>query len=74
MLDIDHGSYPVRFHHGCLFIHRLCTNSIQFVTSSNTSISGIIGGLALNPKNITETIGVVKACTLVYAFKYIQAS
>ncbi|KAH8651097.1 Adenylosuccinate synthetase [Xylariales sp. PMI_506] len=38
--------------------------SYPFVTSSNTTLAGIIGGLALNPKNITETIGVVKACTL----------
>ncbi|KAG8418716.1 Adenylosuccinate synthase [Metarhizium acridum] len=28
-----------------------------------TTVSGIIAGLALNPKNITETIGVVKAYT-----------
>ncbi|KAI0109078.1 Adenylosuccinate synthetase [Nemania sp. FL0031] len=32
--------------------------SYPFVTSSNTTLAGIIGGLALNPKNITETIGV----------------
>ncbi|KAI1056911.1 hypothetical protein LB507_001918 [Fusarium sp. FIESC RH6] len=37
--------------------------SYPFVTSSNTTIGGIIGGLTLNPKNITETIGVVKAYT-----------
>ncbi|KAI0159855.1 Adenylosuccinate synthetase [Xylariaceae sp. FL1272] len=37
--------------------------SYPFVTSSNTTLAGIIGGLALNPKNITETIGVVKAYT-----------
>ncbi|QPH11572.1 hypothetical protein C2857_003374 [Epichloe festucae Fl1] len=35
----------------------------NFVTSSNTTLGGIIDGLALNPKNITETIGVVKAYT-----------
>ncbi|KAI1326599.1 Adenylosuccinate synthetase [Xylariaceae sp. FL0255] len=37
--------------------------SYPFVTSSSTTLAGIIGGLALNPKNITETIGVVKAYT-----------
>jgi hypothetical protein len=37
--------------------------SYPFVTSSNTTIGGIIDGLTLNPKNITETIGVVKAYT-----------
>lgn len=37
--------------------------SYPFVTSSNTTLAGILGGLALNPKNITETIGVVKAYT-----------
>ncbi|KAI9155106.1 Adenylosuccinate synthetase [Paramyrothecium foliicola] len=37
--------------------------SYPFVTSSSCAIGGIIGGLALNPKNITETIGVVKAYT-----------
>ncbi|KAL2213922.1 adenylosuccinate synthetase [Sarocladium strictum] len=37
--------------------------SYPFVTSSTTSLAGIIGGLTLNPKNITETIGVVKAYT-----------
>ncbi|KAI1301092.1 Adenylosuccinate synthetase [Xylaria venustula] len=35
----------------------------NFVTSSNTTLAGVIGGLALNPKNLTETIGVVKAYT-----------
>ncbi|CZR36833.1 putative Adenylosuccinate synthetase [Fusarium proliferatum ET1] len=30
--------------------------SYPFVTSSSTTLAGIIGGLALNPKNITETI------------------
>uniref|UniRef100_A0A0D2XR36 Adenylosuccinate synthetase n=1 Tax=Fusarium oxysporum (strain Fo5176) TaxID=660025 RepID=A0A0D2XR36_FUSOF len=29
----------------------------------HTTLAGIIGGLALNPKNITETVGVVKAYT-----------
>ncbi|KAF4972379.1 hypothetical protein FSARC_1038 [Fusarium sarcochroum] len=37
--------------------------SYPFVTSSNTTLGGIISGLTLNPKNITETIGVVKAYT-----------
>ncbi|KAI9896659.1 hypothetical protein N3K66_008831 [Trichothecium roseum] len=37
--------------------------SYPYVTSSNTSLAGIIGGLTLNPKNITEVIGVVKAYT-----------
>lgn len=37
--------------------------SYPYVTSSSCAIAGIIGGLALNPKNITETIGVVKAYT-----------
>lgn len=37
--------------------------SYPFVTSSNTTLGGIITGLTLNPKNITETIGVVKAYT-----------
>ncbi|TPX11935.1 uncharacterized protein E0L32_007433 [Thyridium curvatum] len=37
--------------------------SYPFVTSSSTTLAGIIGGLALNPKQITETVGVVKAYT-----------
>jgi len=37
--------------------------SYPFVTSSSTTLAGVIGGLTLNPKNITETIGVVKAYT-----------
>ncbi|KAK7587058.1 hypothetical protein V3481_009779 [Fusarium oxysporum f. sp. vasinfectum] len=37
--------------------------SYPFVTSSSTTLAGIIGGLALNTKNITETVGVVKAYT-----------
>ncbi|CAG9971827.1 unnamed protein product [Clonostachys byssicola] len=37
--------------------------SYPFVTSSNTTLAGIIGGLTLNPKNITEAVGVVKAYT-----------
>ncbi|KAH7162398.1 Adenylosuccinate synthetase [Dactylonectria estremocensis] len=37
--------------------------SYPYVTSSSCTIAGIIGGLALNPKNLTETIGVVKAYT-----------
>ncbi|KAJ3497823.1 hypothetical protein NLG97_g1604 [Lecanicillium saksenae] len=37
--------------------------SYPFVTSSNTTLSGILGGLTINPKNLTEVIGVVKAYT-----------
>jgi adenylosuccinate synthase len=37
--------------------------SYPYVTSSSTTLAGIIGGLTLNPKNITETVGVVKAYT-----------
>ncbi|KID68130.1 adenylosuccinate synthetase, partial [Metarhizium hybridum] len=37
--------------------------SYPFVTSSSTTLAGIIGGLTLNPRNITETVGVVKAYT-----------
>ncbi|KAJ6782980.1 hypothetical protein PWT90_08359 [Aphanocladium album] len=37
--------------------------SYPFVTSSNTTLAGILGGLTINPKNITEVIGVVKAYT-----------
>ncbi|KAL7943706.1 Adenylosuccinate synthetase [Trichoderma barbatum] len=37
--------------------------SYPFVTSSSTTIGGIISGLSLNPRDITETIGVVKAYT-----------
>jgi adenylosuccinate synthase len=65
MLDVDYGSYPVSFRCFGLFS---CTNTHkqpQFVTSSSTSLAGIIGGLTLNPKNITETVGVVKACMLI---------
>jgi adenylosuccinate synthase len=36
--------------------------SYPYFTSSNTTISSIIAGWTLKPKNITETIGVVKAC------------
>ncbi|KAI1155415.1 Adenylosuccinate synthetase [Nemania diffusa] len=36
--------------------------SYPFVTSSSTTLAGIISKLTLNLKNITETIGVVKAC------------
>ena len=43
-------------------LSKMVTND-QFVTSSSTTIGGIIGGLALNPKNLTETIGVVKSYT-----------
>jgi adenylosuccinate synthase len=38
--------------------------SYPFVTSSNTTLGGIISGLTLNPKNITETIRVVRAYTI----------
>ncbi|KAL7921734.1 Adenylosuccinate synthetase [Trichoderma austrokoningii] len=34
-----------------------------FVTSSSTTIAGIINGLSLNPRALTEVIGVVKAYT-----------
>jgi len=34
-----------------------------FVTSSSTTIAGIINGLSLNPRGLTEVIGVVKAYT-----------
>ncbi|KAF4125417.1 adenylosuccinate synthase [Geosmithia morbida] len=37
--------------------------SYPFVTSSNTTLGGIISGLALNPRNLTEIVGVVKAYT-----------
>ncbi|KAM5388026.1 hypothetical protein ACJA88_001286 [Fusarium oxysporum] len=37
--------------------------SYPYVTSSNTSLAGIIGGLTLDPTKITEIIGVVKAYT-----------
>lgn len=62
MLDVDYGSYPVSF---CQLGLSGCTgtyDSLQFVTSSSTTLAGIIGGLTLNPKNITEVVGVVKAC------------
>ncbi|KAI6780442.1 uncharacterized protein J7T54_007291 [Emericellopsis cladophorae] len=35
----------------------------NFVTSSSTTIAGIINGLSLNPRGLTEVIGVVKAYT-----------
>ena len=34
-----------------------------YVTSSNTSLGGIIAGLAINPTKIQEIVGVVKAYT-----------
>lgn len=34
-----------------------------YVTSSSTGIAGVIGGLALNPGKISDTIAVVKAYT-----------
>ncbi|CEJ87942.1 Putative Adenylosuccinate synthetase [[Torrubiella] hemipterigena] len=37
--------------------------SYPFVTSSSTTLAGIIGGLTLNPKNTAEAVGVVKAYT-----------
>lgn len=37
--------------------------SYPYVTSSTTTLAGIIGGLALNPRGLTEVIGVVKAYT-----------
>ncbi|KAF4988639.1 hypothetical protein FDECE_14973 [Fusarium decemcellulare] len=42
---------------------KIVIEGANFVTSSSTTLAGIIGGLTLNPKNITETIGVVKAYT-----------
>lgn len=41
----------------------LDVGSYPYVTSSTTSVAGIIGGLHLNPRNLTEVIGVVKAYT-----------
>ncbi|EXK97360.1 adenylosuccinate synthetase [Fusarium oxysporum f. sp. raphani 54005] len=38
-------------------------SSYPLITSSNTTLVSIISGLTLNPKNIIETIGIVKACT-----------
>ncbi|CEI67462.1 unnamed protein product [Fusarium venenatum] len=40
----------------------LDVGSYPYVTSSTTSVAGIIGGLHLNPRSLTEVIGVVKAC------------
>lgn len=62
MLDVDYGSYPVSFRQPDLLVCTGIHDQLQFVTSSSTTLAGIIGGLALNPKNITETVGVVKAC------------
>ncbi|KAK2932628.1 Adenylosuccinate synthetase [Fusarium oxysporum f. sp. vasinfectum] len=42
---------------------KIVIEGANFVTSSSTTLAGIIGGLALNTKNITETVGVVKAYT-----------
>ncbi|KAF5633363.1 adenylosuccinate synthetase [Fusarium sp. NRRL 25303] len=42
---------------------KIVIEGANFVTSSSTTLAGIVGGLALNPKNITETVGVVKAYT-----------
>ncbi|KAG7418103.1 Adenylosuccinate synthetase [Fusarium oxysporum f. sp. rapae] len=38
-------------------------SSYPLITSSNTTLGSIISGITLNSKNITGTIGVVKACT-----------
>lgn len=38
-------------------------SSYPLITSSNPTLVSIISGLALSPKNIIETIGIVKACT-----------
>ncbi|KAK3191272.1 Adenylosuccinate synthase [Lecanicillium sp. MT-2017a] len=46
----------------------LSYGSYPFVTSSDTTLAGIIGGLALNPKNITDVIGVVKAYLVVVKY------
>ena len=62
MLDVDYGSYPVSFCRSGLLFCTKTYEQLQFVTSSSTTLAGIIGGLTLNPKNITETVGVVKAC------------
>ena len=62
MLDVDYGSYPVSFRQLRLSVCTSTYDYLQFVTSSSTTLAGIIGGLTLNPKNITETVGVVKAC------------
>lgn len=63
MLDVDYGSYPVSLRQLDLVACASTHDQQQFVTSSSTTLAGIIGGLTLNPKNITETVGVVKACT-----------
>lgn len=62
MLDVDYGSYPVSLRQFALSAYTSAHGLTQFVTSSSTTLAGIIGGLTLNPKNITETVGVVKAC------------
>ncbi|XEV00990.1 hypothetical protein FSHL1_006277 [Fusarium sambucinum] len=38
----------------------LDVGSYPYVTSSTTSVAGIIGGLHLNPRNLTEVIGVIQ--------------
>lgn len=38
-------------------------SSYPSITSSNPTLVSIISGLTLSPKNIIETIGIVKACT-----------
>ncbi|KAI1146011.1 P-loop containing nucleoside triphosphate hydrolase protein [Nemania diffusa] len=41
----------------------LDVGSYPYVTSSTTSVAGIIGGLHLNPRGLTEVIGVIKSYT-----------
>ena len=48
---------------GFLSFTDTCESTYPYVTSSNTGIGGVFTGLALNPFNIKEIIGVVKAYT-----------
>lgn len=65
MLDLDMGSYPyVPSHASKSERDEINPWSNRYVTSSTTTVAGIIGGLTLNPRALTEVIGVVKACTL----------
>jgi adenylosuccinate synthase len=41
----------------------LDVGTYPYVTSSTTSVAGIIGGLHLNPRGLTEVIGVIKSYT-----------
>lgn len=41
----------------------LDVGSYPYVTSSTTTVAGIIGGLHLNPRGLTEVIGVIKSYT-----------